>query len=172
MVLAGPPGHHPDPSGASLTGIDDPSIPRVAGGVGAWGLPPEITEETARFWQAAQEGELLIERCVACGFEIFPPRGVCRSCGSRLVEWFQVCGPGVVYSCTVNHQVWAPDMKVPFGLALVEFPGHPSFRVLGHVAPEDLTALEIGTEVDLVFLPGPTGLRIPGFRPRGEERSK
>lgn len=127
------------------------------------GIPPAVSEETQAFWDAAQEGRLVVERCSACGAESFPPRGICRSCRSRDVAPAEVTGPGVVYSYTVNHQRWLPDLEVPYAVVLVEFPDHPGFRVVGRLrgcAPQDAA---IGMPVEVGFEEGPGGYAIPSF---------
>jgi uncharacterized OB-fold protein len=127
------------------------------------GIPPAVTEETAPFWQAAQEGRLLVERCAACGAESFPPRGICRTCRSRETKPVEVTGRGEVYSLTVNHQRWLPDLEVPYAVVLVEFPDHPGVRVAGRLRgcpPEDAV---IGMAVEVGFEPGPGGFAIPSF---------
>ena len=127
------------------------------------GIPPAVTEETEPFWTAAAEGRLLVQGCTACGAESFPPRGICRSCRSRETTMVEVTGPGVVYSLTVNHQRWLPDLEVPYAVVLVEFPGHPGVRVVGRLrgcAVEDAT---IGLTVHIGFEPGPGGFAIPSF---------
>lgn len=127
------------------------------------GIPPAVTEETELFWAAAKDGRLVVERCSSCGAESFPPRGICRSCRSRATEPAEVTGRGRVYSLTVNHQRWLPDLDVPYAVVLVEFPDHPGVRVVGRLRgcePEDAA---IGMAVDIGFEPGPGGFAIPSF---------
>jgi uncharacterized OB-fold protein len=127
------------------------------------GIPPAITDETAPFWEAADQGRLVVEHCDACGADSFPPRGICRACRSRDVGWADVTRPGTVYSFTVNHQRWMPDLEVPYAVVLVEFADHPGVRVVGRVrgcAPDDVT---VGMAVDVGFEPGPGGQAIPSF---------
>jgi uncharacterized OB-fold protein len=127
------------------------------------GIPPAITEETAPFWTAAAEGRLLVEHCDACGADSFPPRGMCRSCRSRDIGWVEVTGQGTVYSFTVNHQRWLPDLEVPYAVVLIEFADHPGVRVAGRirgVAPGDV---RIGMTVAVGFEPGPGDVAIPSF---------
>ena len=125
------------------------------------GIPPAITEETEGWWAAAAEGRLVVERCDDCGAESHPPRGICRACRSRAVSFVDVPGPGEVYSFTVNHQRWLPDLEVPFTVVLVEFPGHPDVRVVGRLRGEP----SIGMAVAVGFEPGPGGCSIPSFVP-------
>jgi uncharacterized OB-fold protein len=75
----------------------------------------------------------------------------------------EITGRGCVYSLTVNHQRWLPDLQVPYAMVLVEFPEHPGVRVAGRLrgcAPEDAA---IGMTVEVGFEPGPGGYAIPSF---------
>lgn len=127
------------------------------------GIPPARTEETDVFWDAAAEGRLLVERCTACGAESHPPRGACRSCRGREIAPVEVSGPGTVYSFTVNHQRWLPDLEVPYAVVLVEFDDHPGVRVVGRLRGCDPADVRIGIGVDVGFEPGPGDVAIPSF---------
>ena len=129
----------------------------------AVGIPPAVTEETAAFWSAANEGRLVVEHCSVCGAESFPPRGICRACRSRDTELIEVTGPGRIYSFTVNHQRWLPDLEVPFAIVLVEFDDHPGVRVPGRLRGCPPESVEIDMVVDVGFEPGPDGWAIPSF---------
>jgi uncharacterized protein len=132
------------------------------------GIPPAVTEETEPFWTAANEGRLVVERCTACGAESFPPRGICRRCRSRATAPAEVTGPGHVYSYTVNHQRWLPDLAVPYTVVLVEFAAHPGVRVVGRLRGCPPEEVAIGMPVDVGFEPGPGGFAIPSFVAAGE----
>jgi uncharacterized protein len=127
------------------------------------GIPPGVTEETAAFWAAAAEGRLVVERCVACGTESFPPRGLCRACRGREMLAAEITGTGRVYSCTVNYQRWLPDLEVPYAIVLVEFDDHPGVRVTGRLRGCPPEAATIGMTVAVGFEPGPGGFAIPSF---------
>jgi uncharacterized protein len=127
------------------------------------GIPPLVTEETRAFWDAAQEGRLLVQRCESCGSKSFPPRAICRTCRSRETTFEQVESVGHVYSFTINHQRWLPDLPVPFAIVLVEFAQHPGVRVAGRLRGCPLEEVTIGMEVDVGFEPGPGGFAVPSF---------
>lgn len=131
------------------------------------GIPPAVTEETEAFWAAAAQGRLTVARCVACGADSFPPRGICRSCHGRELVPTDVTGPGVVYSFTVNHQRWLPNLEVPFAVVLVEFDDHPGVRVAGRLRGCPPDAAAIGMRVEVGFEPGPGGYAIPSFLAAG-----
>lgn len=78
------------------------------------------------------------------------------------MEPLAITEPGVVYSFTVNHQRWQPDLEVPFTIVLVEFPGHPGVRVAGRLRGGEPA---IGMRVDVGFEPGPDGYAVPSFTP-------
>jgi uncharacterized OB-fold protein len=127
------------------------------------GIPPAVTEETQPFWDAAREGRLLVERCTACGAESFPPRGICRACHSRATTLIEVTSTGQIYSFTINHQRWLPDLEVPFAIVLVEFIQHPGVRIAGRLQGCPLKDIAIGMHVAVGFEPGPGGFAIPSF---------
>ncbi len=79
------------------------------------------------------------------------------------MTWVPITGPGVVYSFTVNHQRWLPDLEVPYTLVLVEFPGHPGVRVMGRLRGCEPDAVTIGMAVAVGFVPGPGGFAVPSF---------
>ncbi len=136
---------------------DPPGEPRPVG------IPPAVTEETAGFWAAAAEGRLVVERCTACGAESFPPREMCPSCRGRSMEVAEITSVGRIYSLTVNHQRWLPDLEVPYAIVLVEFDDHPGIRVVGRLRGCDPLDAHIDMAVEVGFEPGPGGFAIPSF---------
>jgi len=76
---------------------------------------------------------VLAEVCGACGAATAPPRGVCRSCASRDVAPLDMSGPLTVWSWTVNHQRWFPELEVPIVVVAAEHPDHPGVRILGEL---------------------------------------
>lgn len=127
------------------------------------GIAPAITPETAPFWEAAQEGRLVVERCAECDAHSFPPYGICRLCRGRRIEFVELHGPGTIYSFTINHQRWMPDLEVPFALVWVEFDEAPGIRVGGRLRGCAVEEVRIGMEVAIGFEPGPGGCAVPSF---------
>ena len=105
----------------------------AARGLDTLGVKPAIGPETEPFWKAAARGELVVEVCMRCGLHVFPPRGVCRRCHSREMDWVALEPPGVIYSSTVNHNAWAPDVEAVYAIGLVEFPRFSGVRFVGYV---------------------------------------
>jgi uncharacterized OB-fold protein len=76
--------------------------------------------------------------------------------------WTEVAGPGTVYSFTVNHQRWLPDLEVPYAVVLVEFADHSGVRIVGRFQGAQPA---IGMTVHVGFEAGPDGVAMPSFRP-------
>jgi uncharacterized OB-fold protein len=113
---------------------------------------PELTPENTAFWTGGAEGRLMIAFCSDCDHAIHPPQIVCPRCWSERVESRAVAGTGNVYSFTVNHQPWAPDMAVPFALAVVDVDGAPGVRVTAEVVNADAESVAIGQAMRVTFL--------------------
>ena len=74
---------------------------------------------TTPFWQGCARGELLFQRCQACGEANFPPVEHCRSCLSAELVWQPGQGRGDIYSFTVVHRAVTPAFRAPYAPAIV-----------------------------------------------------
>jgi uncharacterized OB-fold protein len=134
---------------------------------------PEPTPETAPYWEAANRGELRIQRCNACGRHYFYPRTACPHCGSTDVAWVTVSGRGRLHTYVINHRP-APGFEdeAPYAIAVVELDEGP--RMMANIAgvantpeqleldmPLDVTFEPRGEQMVPVFTPGAR----PGARP-------
>lgn len=112
---------------------------------------PELTAENTAFWTGGERGELMITFCDDCSSAIHPPQLICPSCLSRSVRPRAVAGSGTVYSFTINHQQWLPDMAVPFAIAVVDVDEAPGVRVTTQVTGCDVAAVTIGQRMLIRF---------------------
>lgn len=112
---------------------------------------PELTSENTAFWTGGERGELMITCCDDCSAAIHPPQIVCPTCQSRNVAARAMAGTGTVYTFTVNHQPWLPDMAVPFALAVVDVDGAPGVRVTAPVITDQPEAVHIGQRMQIRF---------------------
>ncbi|MEN9717157.1 MAG: hypothetical protein RIQ99_35 [Pseudomonadota bacterium] len=115
---------------------------------------PELTAENTAFWTGGERGELMIAVCDACAAAIHPPQVVCPACFSRSVTPRASAGTGTIYTFTVNHQPWLPDMKVPFAIAVVDVDGARGVRVTAPMTGCDPAEVRIGQRVTIAFEPG------------------
>ena len=119
---------------------------------------PMVQAETAAYWQAADEGRLLVKRCSACGEFHHYPRDLCPFCLSDATEWVEAAGTGTVYSFSTMGQGDAA-----YTLAYVTLAEGPTMLTnLVGAAPE---AWHIGMAVQLRFQAAEDGTPVPVFAP-------
>lgn len=126
---------------------------------------PRPYPDTAPYWEAARNHQLLFQKCLDCGTLQFYPRGVCCTCLSSSLSWQQAVGQGTVYSFTVNYRAPHPGFadELPFVTAIVEL--KEGVRMMTNIVqcdPEDVT---IGMPVRVVFEPLTDEVTLPKFRP-------
>ncbi|MGW0816955.1 Zn-ribbon domain-containing OB-fold protein [Streptomyces viridiviolaceus] len=103
---------------------------------------PTAIPLTEPFWAAASRGEVLLQRCNACGHHQHYPRALCSRCWQTELDWVSSSGRGRVWTYTVvhrpGHPAWADD--VPYVLAIVELSEGPRLLTnLVEIQPEDVT---------------------------------
>jgi uncharacterized OB-fold protein len=118
---------------------------------------PRPNHETARFWEAANDGALLIKKCNACGKTHYYPRAACPLCYSEDTEWLQTSGRAAIYSFSVLRR--AP---VPYVLAYVTLEEGPT--IMTNIVDTDFDAIAIGQIVELTFKASADGQMIPMFK--------
>jgi uncharacterized OB-fold protein len=127
---------------------------------------PEPSPETARFWEAAAEGRLLLSECQECGFAFHYPRAFCPECFSDDVKWLEADGEGDLYTyATMEKVVGWPEEFLPLTVAYVEVDEGP--RVLTNVVDCEPSDLSIGTRVSVSFVETEdVDIGIPVFTPK------
>ena len=125
---------------------------------------PATSKDTEFFWEGAARGELLIQRCSACGTLRHPPRPACGSC--RSFEWGTVraTGRGEVYSHVTVHHPVVPPFEGPYGVALIQL--EEGVRLVSNVIGVPNGEVRIGMPVEVVFEKVDDELTLPLFRPR------
>lgn len=114
-------------------------------------LPP-LDDDNREFWTSGATGALRLPRCTACGRWIFPPRRSCPACGGA-AEYAPVSGKGRVFTFTVNHHVFNPDVPVPYVIAIVELVEQDGLRFTTNIVNCPPEAVEIGMPVRVLFEP-------------------
>lgn len=97
---------------------------------------PVPDRDTQPFWDGCARGELLVQRCGACGKFLWQPRPVCSSCQMPEPAWTKVSGDGIVASWTVMRPPTLPAYAemVPFVVLLVEL--KEGVRLLGYLVDD------------------------------------
>ena len=131
----------------------------------AWARPiPDPDPGERPFYEAADRGELVYQRCPACDHAQFHPRPLCVSCGGD-PEWATASGRGTVYTFTVVRQNHASPFReaLPYVVAMVEL--EEGVRMLTNVtgcAPDDV---HVGMAVEAYAVALGNGLAVPFWRP-------
>ena len=114
---------------------------------------PNASWETRGYWEGAGRGEIVLQRCGACGTVQHKPRGLCVSCldGAQL-EHFVASGRGTVYTFTVTNQNQAKGFAeaCPYVMAYVDL--DEGVRVLTNIVNCDPASVEIGMAVAAEFV--------------------
>jgi uncharacterized OB-fold protein len=119
---------------------------------------PRVLPEALPFWEAAQDGRLLVKRCNDCGETHYYPRDICPHCLSANTEWVESAGNGTIYSyCTMGKD------EARYTLAYVTL--DEGVTMLTNLVDCDPAALAIGHRVRVAFKPSDGGYPVPMFVP-------
>jgi uncharacterized OB-fold protein len=123
---------------------------------------PQVTPDTAFFWDGTAAGELRIQRCARCGALRHPPGPMCPACGEPGDGGYAVAaGTGEVFSYVVHHHPPVPGKRLPLVVALVQLP--EGVRMVGEMPGVRPDEVRIGMPVRVTFVPaGP--MRLPAWR--------
>lgn len=124
---------------------------------------PPPSELSRPYWQAAAQGQLVIQACAACGTLRHYPRLLCSQCHSDACAWQPASGQGVIHSWTVSHHAFHPAFVAELPYTLVTVDLDEGVRALGRWLGPD--ALGIGQPVQGRFEPREGGMDLV-FRPR------
>ena len=106
--------------------------------------------------------QLLIEHCDECARWVHPATGECRNCGGPLVAR-PVSGRGTVFTYTVNHHPYNPDIPTPYVIAIVELAEQSGLRVAANIVGCEPDSVRCGMPVDIQ--PEMSGGGAPLFAP-------
>ncbi|GAB3354469.1 MULTISPECIES: Zn-ribbon domain-containing OB-fold protein [Giesbergeria] len=118
---------------------------------------PRVLPETLAYWQAADEGRLLVKRCRTCGEFHHYPRDICPHCLSSDTEWCQASGMGKVYSLSTMGRG-----EAAYTLAFVTL--QEGVTLMSNLVDCDPARIAIGDPVRVVFQPT-DGHAVPMFTP-------
>ena len=92
---------------------------------------PPASELSRPYWEAAQQGRLVLQCCAACGLTRHYPRLLCSRCHSDQCVWKPASGRGTVHSWTVSHHAFHPSFipELPYTLVTVDL--EEGVRALG-----------------------------------------
>ena len=97
---------------------------------------------------AESTSPLLIEHCAECARWVHPSSGECRDCRGQLVAR-PVSGRGTVFTYTVNHHPYNPEIPTPYVIALVELAEQSGLRVAANIVDCEPDSVTCGMPVDI-----------------------
>jgi uncharacterized OB-fold protein len=126
-------------------------------------LRPPRGHDNAWWWEGIERGELLIQKCSACGELRHPPRPMCGKCQSLEWETAAASGRGSVHSYTVLHHPQVPGYEYPLVVALVDL--EEGTRLVANVVDCKPDAVRIGMRVACSIESVDEEMKLPVFRP-------
>src|SRR5436190_21819113 len=88
---------------------------------------PQPDDASRPFFEGAQRGELIIQRCTTCGAYLAPASRVCTECLSESLEWSPVSGRATLFTFAIMYQRYHPGFfdEIPYNIAVVELEEGP-----------------------------------------------
>lgn len=125
---------------------------------------PAPDNTSTEYWAAAARGDLVIQRCDACGEAQFYPRPMCIRCAGD-VSWEVASGEGTVHTFTVIRQNLADPFRGlgAYVVAMVELAEGP--RMMTNVTHVDPADVRVGLPVVAYAIGVREDLAIPFWRP-------
>jgi uncharacterized protein len=129
-------------------------------------MAPIVTPEAKFFWDAADRGEFVGQRCADCGKYTFPPRPMCPRCHSVRRTVAPLSGRGVILSWTVPRHPPAFGFKEPPIVVVVGL--EEGINFVSNLVGARLEELRTGMRVEVLFEHTAGGHQVPVFRPLTE----
>jgi uncharacterized OB-fold protein len=141
------------------------SIEGLADTVGRRALP-QPDHASRHYWQRAADGQLVLQRCVACGEYQFYPRSLCGACAGE-TEWVDATGRGTLYTYTVIRQSRSEAFAAlsPYAVGIVEL--DEGVRMMSNIVECDVDALQVGMALEVLMLKAADDIGLPFWRPVG-----
>jgi len=139
--------------------------------MGAQSIPlPRPTEVSAPFWAGCARGQLLVQRCAACGWYVFVPEPCCTRCTSFELEWVESLGQGTVYSFSVVWRPQQPAFDTPYIAVIVELA--EGWKTLTNLVECDPSEVYVDMPVEVTFRRMSDEITLPYFRPQTKQVRK
>ncbi|MDB5444870.1 MAG: DNA-binding protein [Phenylobacterium sp.] len=130
---------------------------------------PALDPDNRPYWTGGADGQLLIQRCDACGHHVHPPLPRCSRCGSDSLTPSAVSGRGRVAAFTVNEQAWVPGLRTPYVFAAVELEEQGELYVFTNIVECAVNDVTMHMPVEVLFEQH-EDVFLPFFRPAGRAR--
>lgn len=127
---------------------------------------PEPNAVSKRYWDAAKEHRLVLQRSQKTGRYVFYPRAISPFGADDTLEWVEVCGRGTVYSYTVARRATAPQWNgdEPYVIAIVAL--EEGVHMTANIIDCDPDTVRIGLPVEVAFVDVTPDVTLVQWRPR------
>jgi uncharacterized protein len=119
---------------------------------------PAVNPESQPYWDAANEGVLLLGKCGQCGEFHHYPRRMCPLCRSCDVSWVPAAGYGSIYSFSTLRRA-----EIPYVLAWVVL--DEQVGMMTNIIECDPDAVSVGQRVKIAFVAAGSGQKVPMAAP-------
>ncbi len=128
---------------------------------------PQPDDMSRPFFEGARRGELIIQRCAACGAYLAPGSRACTECLGESLEWVPASGRATLFTFGIMHQRYHPGFfdELPYNIAVVELDEGP--RLNTNVTGVANESLRVGMPLVVTFEDVGEGVALPKFRPAG-----
>ena len=118
---------------------------------------------TKPFWDACNEGRLVLQNCTVCSRLHYPPTQKCSTCGSDKLEWKEVRGDGPIDVFFVIRDSRVKGFKTaqPVNFAVITLDEDPGINFLSNLPGTQPGKVTPGAPVKVVFEQTSTGQKIP-----------
>jgi len=126
---------------------------------------PQPDDLSRPFFEGAQCGELMIQRCGECLASLAPGSRACTECLGERLEWARASGKATLHTFAIMHQRYHPAFfdELPYNIAVVELEEGPRLNTTITGTPND--ALRVGMSLVVTFEDVGEGVALPKFRP-------
>ena len=131
---------------------------------------PEVSIDTAPYWDGLRERRLLLQRCGYCGAVRHYPRPMCDRCHSMRADWVEASRRGWLHSWTVVHHPFVPGFReeLPYVLAMIDL--EEGVRMQCALEDGPGAELAVGLPVEILFREMAEALTLPFARLSGGSR--
>jgi len=127
-------------------------------------VPDELSKP---FWDACNEGRLVVQTCKACNRMQYPPEPACSECGSAdNLEWREVSGKGKIHGYCVMHdsRIRLLQADQPFNIAVIELDENPEIKFFSHLPGTPVDNVPVGASVQVEFQDVAPGQKVHEWR--------
>jgi uncharacterized protein len=113
-------------------------------------LAPHLDDDSREFWTAGASGTLRLPFCASCRRWLFPPSLRCPTCEGTAV-YRTLSGKGRVFTYTVDHYPFNPEVPLPYVIAIVELVEQDGLRFTTNVVNCPPEEVAVGLAVRVLF---------------------